>query len=179
MLKLSTRRSDENKSPVPGVRPDIFWPYLVGNELSCSHSSTLSSPGPWSLLWSRSEPWLASQHQWTIVNSRVSFQFLLKDSDYSPGERGILPRLGLRNVCYSGPIIVSVWWDLWWCDYIHRTMVRPAEPTSLSITRSDHTPPPHLQLLLWTRRNHKPPSNAMEGKGWFLSSVTAFVSPVW
>ena len=32
ILKFTTRRSIENKSPVPGVRPDIFWPYLAGNE---------------------------------------------------------------------------------------------------------------------------------------------------
>ena len=100
--------------------------------LSCSHCSTLSSL--FSLLFSQSvlcsyfppHEW-ASHQQWTIINSWFSFKF--------PVERGILPCLGLRNVCYKFPT-VTVWWDQWWYDYTHWSRLSLREQLTLTASPS-------------------------------------------
>ena len=123
-----------------------------------------------SVLWSYLPPheW-ASHQQWTIINSWFSFKF--------PVERGILPCLGLRNVCYKFPR-VSVWWDQCWYDYTHWPRVSLREQLALTLTASPSPDLSRFPVLDHTTHTSTPPldsekpqsqSNAREG--WFLSPL--------
>ena len=127
---------------------EIFWPYLVGNELSRSillsllhslFSRTKACSGRISL--HTREP---SQQQWTIINSWVSFKFPVKNSPYSPVERGILPCLGLRNVCQNDGIMVM------WLHTLPLVSQKAGDPHSLPSSVLE-SPPLHSERAQSTK----------------------------